>query len=302
MIGELLMGISLVLVGRLVEGRARLDGAIARYDASLHRSLATRFGHDVRVSALAWRALASWMLGYPEAAVQDAEHALADAREIGHVATTMFALSHTSLALILCGQHVGGGALADDLVTLAESKGTAYWRSYGLLLRGWVLVLTARAADAVSVTPAAIIAMRSTGASAYAPWYMSYLAEAYAELARSDDARRCLAEAMTGIQSSNERWCEADVHRIAGDIALRGPNPDMALAEAHFARALSVARAQNAKSFELRAATNLARLWHEQGKRDSARDLLAPVCAWFTEGADTADLRAARALLDVLGS
>jgi class 3 adenylate cyclase/predicted ATPase len=302
MIGELLMGISLVLVGDLAEGRARLDRAIALYDPSEHRSLATRFGHDVRVSALAWRALASWMLGYPEAAVRDVEHALGDAREIGHAATSMFALSHTSLALILCGRHAAGGALADDLVALAESKGTSYWKSYGLLLRGWLLVLTGRAADAVSAAPAAIAAMRSTGATAYAPWYMSYLAEAYAELARFDDAGRCLAEAMTGVESSKERWCEAEVHRIAGEMALRSPNSDAAQAEAHFARALSVARGQNAKSFELRAATSLARLWYDQGKRDAARDVLAPVRAWFTEGADTADLRAAKVLLDTLAS
>jgi predicted ATPase len=128
------------------------------------------------------------------------------------------------------------------------------------------------------------------------------LAEAYAGLAKFDDAKRCLAEAMTAIQSSNERWCEADVHRIAGEIALRSPHPDAALAEAHFARALSVARGQNAKSFELRAATSLARLWYDQGKRDAAREVLAPVCAWFTEGANTADLRAAKVLLDGLAS
>ena len=302
MIGHLLMGISLSLVGDLIEGCTHLDRAIALYHPSEHRALATRFGHDVRASALAWRALALWMLGHPEAAVADAEHALADAREIGHAATSMFALSHASLTLIQCGKHAAAGALADELVALAESKGTSYWRSYGLLLQGWLFTLTGRARDAVSLTPAAITAMRSTGATAYAPWYFSYLAEAYAQVGSFDDARRCIAEAMTAADSTKEKWCEADIHRIAGEIALLNPDPDAAKAQAYFERALSVARAQKATSFELRAAMSMAQLWRDQGRRDAARDLLAPVCARFTEGVHTADLKEAKALLDGLAS
>jgi predicted ATPase len=237
------------------------------------------------------------MLGYPEAALADVEHALKDSREIGHAATSMFALSHTALALIHCGKQATAGALVGELVALADSKGTVYWKSYGLLLQGWLLAQTGGAAEAVAMTPAAITAMRSTGATAYAPWYFSYLAKAYAELGQFDDARRCIAEAMTAVETTKERWCESDIHRIAGEIALMGPDAEAASAEAYFERALSVARAQKALSFELRATMSMAQLWRDQGKERQARDLLAPVLGRFTEGLDTRDPIEAKALL-----
>ena len=107
---------------------------------------------------------------------------------------------------------------------------------------------------------------------------------------------------MTHVEATKETWFEAEVNRIAGEIALMSPQPDAAKAEAYFERALAVARAQQAKSWELRAAMSLARLWRDQGKRDEARDLLAPVYGWFTEGFDTLDLKEAKALLDELAS
>jgi predicted ATPase len=105
---------------------------------------------------------------------------------------------------------------------------------------------------------------------------------------------------MTAMETTKEKWQEAETHRIAGEIALLSPRPDAAKAETYFQRALAVARAQQAKSWELRAATSMARLWRDQGKRDAARDLLAPVCRWFTEGFDTLDLKEAKTLLDAL--
>jgi tetratricopeptide (TPR) repeat protein len=126
-------------------------------------------------------------------------------------------------------------------------------------------------------------------------------AMAYA-LGRPDDARRCIDDAIDRVERSNEKWCEAEVHRIAGEIALKSPAPDTEKAQKYFERALAVARQQQAKSWELRAATSMARLWRDQGKRDEARDLLAPVYGWFTEGFDTLDLKEAKALLDELSS
>ena len=120
------------------------------------------------------------------------------------------------------------------------------------------------------------------------------------ELGQFDDAWRCIGEATNAVDTTKETWCEAEVHRIAGEIALRSPQPDTAKAEAYFERALAVARKQQAKSWELRAAMSMARLWRDQGKRDEARDLLAPVYGWFTEGFDTLDLKQAKAFLDEL--
>jgi predicted ATPase len=132
------------------------------------------------------------------------------------------------------------------------------------------------------------------------PLYLPHLARAHAELGQFEEAWRCIGEAMTAVETTKEEWCEAEVHRMAGEIALLSSEPDAAKAEAYFQRALGVAREQQAKSWELRAAMSMARLWRDQGKRDEARNLLAPVYGWFTEGFDTLDLKQAKALLNEL--
>jgi predicted ATPase len=131
---------------------------------------------------------------------------------------------------------------------------------------------------------------------------MLFLADAHARLGQFDDAWRCIGEGMAASDASKESWCDADIHRLAGDIVLLSSQPDAAKAEAYFERALAIARAQQAKSWELRAATSMARLWRDQGKRDKARELLAPVYGWFTEGFDTPDLKQAKALLNELAA
>jgi predicted ATPase len=144
-------------------------------------------------------------------------------------------------------------------------------------------------------------AWQSTGATVWVPLYLSYLARAYGQLGQVDDALRCIGEAITTMETTKERWYEAEVYRVAGEIALKSPE-QATKAEAYLEQALVIARAQQAKSWELRAAMSMARLWRDQGKRNEARDLLAPVNDWFTEGFDTHDLKEAKALLDVLAS
>ena len=296
------MGTSLLFTGDIAEGRAHFDQAIALYDPAEHRPLATRFGQDVGVAILSYRSLALWMLGYPEAALADADHALKDAREIGQAATLMYALAITSLTHILCGNYATANAQSDELVALADEKGALFWKAFGMVKQGCVLALTGKASDAVQMITSGITAWRSTGATLWMPLYLSYLARAYADLGQFDDAWRCIGEAMTAVETTKERWCEAEVNRIAGEIALKSPEPDAAKAEAYFERALAVARQQQAKSWELRAAMSLARLWRDQGKLQQARELLAPVYGWFTEGFDTRDLKEAKALLEELAS
>jgi predicted ATPase len=147
-----------------------------------------------------------------------------------------------------------------------------------------------------------LAAYRSIGGTLFAPLHLSYLAAAHADLGQFDDAWRCIGEAMSATEATKERWSEAEVNRIAGEIALKSPEPDTEKAEAYFERALSVARQQQAKSWELRAAMSLARHWRDQGKVQQARELLAPVYGWFTEGFDTRDLKEARALLERLAA
>jgi predicted ATPase len=223
MIAQMLMGISRVLVGDPAGGRAHLDRVIALYDPAEHRTLATRFGHDVRMTAFCWRSLALWTLGDADAARADATNALTDAREIGHAGTTMFALSHSSVTLIRCGDRTAAAALVEELLALSEEKGSAYWNAYGTLLQGWLLTLAGDAAAAAPLIQSGIAVMRSTGATAYGPWYSSLLASAHAKLGQAEDARRCIDEALAAMKATGEKWCEAEVHRIAGEIARHPP-------------------------------------------------------------------------------
>ena len=149
---------------------------------------------------------------------------------------------------------------------------------------------------------AGITEMRSTGATVAMAFYSAFLAMAYAELGKAEEASGIILEATTAIEKSNERIWEAEVCRVAGEIALHAFARNEAKAQSYFERALSVARQQQAKSWELRAATSMARLWRDQGKVQQARELLAPVYGWFTEGFDTLDLKQAKALLEELAA
>jgi predicted ATPase len=244
-----------------------------------------------------WRALSSWVLGYPETASAHVDYVLKDAREIGQAATLMFGMANTLYVPICCGNFAAANAQADELVGLADEKGASLWKAVGLLNQGCVLGMTGKASDAVQKLTSAFTAYQSTGATLSKPWYLSYLAKAYAECGQFDDAWRTIGAAQTAFETSNERWCEANILRMTGEIALMSPGPDPAKAEAYFERALAVARAQKAKSWELRAAMSMARLWRDQGKPQEAHDLLAPVYGWFTEGFDTSDLKEAKVLL-----
>ena len=240
------------------------------------------------------------MLGYPELALADTEHALKDAREIGQAATLMYALVHAPMTHLLCGNYAAANAQLDEVVALADEKGALLWKAGGMMNQGCVFALTDKASKAIHMFTAGITAWRSTGSTLWVPSWFPYLSKAYAELGRFDDAWRCIGEAMTAVEATKERWWEADVHRTAGQIALMSPQRDAARAEAHFERALAVARQQQAKSWELRAAMSMARIWRDRGKRAEARELLAPVYSWFTEGFETLDLKEAKTLLDEL--
>jgi predicted ATPase len=212
----------------------------------------------------------------------------------------MYALTITSWTLIQSGNHAAANMQLDKVIKLADEKGALMWRVGGMLIQGCVLASTGKASIAVQMISSGITAWRSTGSTVLIPLSLSYLTRAYAELGKFDDAQRCIDEAMAAMETTKESWCEAEVYRVTGEIALMSPEPDAAKAEAFLERALAVARAQQAKSWELRAAMSMARLWRDQGKPQRARELLAPVYGWFIEGFDTLDLKQARALLDEL--
>jgi predicted ATPase len=169
-------------------------------------------------------------------------------------------------------------------------------------LQGRVSALIGKSADAIQMINVGLKGNRSMGATFLEPFLLLSLAFAKGELGQLKEAGRCIDEAMTRIEKTKDNWFEAEVNRVAGEVALKSPESDAAKAETYFERAISVARQQQAKSWELRAAMSMARLWRDQGKRDEARELLAPVYGSFTEGFDTRDLKEAKALLGELAS
>jgi predicted ATPase len=302
MIGHRLMGTSLMLTGDIAKAREHYNHAFALYDPAKHRPLATRFGQDVGVSIFVYRAWAQWMLGYPETALADADHALEDAREGGHAGTLMYAQFHTSVTNILCAKYRAANAQSNEVVLLADEKGAALWKALATMEKGCVLALSGKASEAIQMMSSGIATYRSTGSRVYLPFFLLHLSRAHAELSQYDEAWRCIGEAMTAAETTKERWCDAEINRIIGEIALKLPQLASSQAEVSFERALALAREQQAKSWELRAAMSIARLWCDQGRQDEARELLAPVYGWFTEGFDTRDLKEAKTLLDTLAA
>jgi predicted ATPase len=299
-IGHRMTASSLLVAGYIAKAREHFDSASALYNPDKHRPLVARIGHDLGVMTLCHRGVDLWLLGYPEAARADIDRALRDAREFKHAATLMYALTYNSIVNAL--RRDIAKAQADELVALADEKGAVFWKASGGLVKSWLFVLTGRASDAVTSFSSAIAMSRSTGATIFVPLFLSMLGSAFAELQQFDQARRYIGQAMALSEASGERWFDAEIYRTAGEIELssserKGPN-----AQHYFEQALSVARAQQARSWELRAATSLARFWRGQGRRAEARDLLARVYDWFTEGFDTLDLKEAKALLEELAS
>ena len=212
----------------------------------------------------------------------------------------MYTLNFLPLTHICCGEFATAKTQADEVVALADKKGSLFWKAFGMMNQGYVRALTGRTSDAIDIITAGMTAWRSTGSTVFAPSFLSYLASSYADIGQFDEALRCIDEAMAAISTTKEKWWEAEANRVAGEIALKSFSPETAKAETYFEHALAIARKQQAKSLELRTAMSIARLRRDQGKRGEARALLAPIYGCFTEGFDTLDLKEAKVLLDML--
>ncbi len=224
------------------------------------------------------------------------------ARRIGHLPSLMGALHITGSTQLRLGAIAAAKAQADELVALAEKKAAPAFIAHGMADQSCALALSGETSKAVLLFERAIAYDRALASTVEIPNLLSVLAKAHADLGQFDDARRCICEAVAASEASGERWWEADFHRVAGEIELMSPERDAVKAQAFFERALEIARAHQARSFELRAATSLARLRRDQCRQTEAHDLLAPVYGRFTEGFDTPDLKEAKSLLEELGS
>jgi class 3 adenylate cyclase/tetratricopeptide (TPR) repeat protein len=300
MSGHSLTGHSLVMTASPAQARRHLDHAIGLYDLK-YRPLSLMYGWDCRIVALGLRSNAMWFLGYPDVAVADANQGINEARDFGHAGNILQALHNAIITHFLCGNYATVETLANEVFALAEEQNAPMWKASGRIYRGWAFAVTGRASEAIQMITPGVTAHRA-GATFLAPVRLSLWAKSYAELGQLDEALRSVEEAKEVIKRTGETWFEVGVHCMAGEIALKSLPPDAARAEAHFERALAFARQQQAKSWELRAATSMARLWRDQDKSQQARELLTPIYGWFTEGFDTRDLKEAKALLEQLAS
>jgi class 3 adenylate cyclase/predicted ATPase len=300
LVAHRLMGGTLFLSGEFQTARLHLDQAITLYAPEEHRSLATRFGQDIGVASLVYRSFVLYRLGYPDGARVDVDEALKCARDLGQAGTLLYALLGAAFFDVACGRFDLAEAPVEEMFALSERLGLPLWKGFGELLRGCIFVATDRGDQATPLIGFGLSALGATRMTIFSPFGLTWLARAHAACGRVTEAQNALSEALDVVSKTNERWDEAEIHRTAGELAASLLRADPRAAESHFRQSLAIARRQDAKSFELRAAINLARLWRVQGRRDEARELLAPIFGWFTEGFDMPDLVEAKALLEDL--
>jgi class 3 adenylate cyclase/predicted ATPase len=299
-IGHRAVGIASFHRGELDPARLHLEQACAFYDASQHRSLAFLYVFDPFVASASFLSCSLFALGHPEQARVQADAALARARELAHPGSVAFALFFGCLLSQLVGDRRAVQEQANELLALASEQGFVFWAAQAMILGGWSLPDRRRASEGVPRIRQGIADLCATGAAVYVPHFLALLAQAQQSDGQVLQAEQTLADAFEWIRRTGERYYEAELLRHRGELLLARPTPDPSAADRCLLEALKTARRQRAKSWELRAAVSLARLWHEQDRQADARDLLARVYGWFTEGFDTADLKHAKALLDEL--
>jgi predicted ATPase len=265
----------------------------------VHRDLTQRFGHDPRAAAANYKAWSLWHLGFPDQAASVIRDNLRWIREVDHANTTGLVLCFGTMTHIWLRQPDRVEAAAREALRLADEMTLPLWHAWASIHLGWALSQQG-AASGLKEIEAGLREARGIGAGRFEPFHLGLAAEAYARAGRHDEARGRLVEALAGLARGHHRAFVADLYRLRGVLSLHVAAGRAVAAEADLCQALAIAREQASPSPELRVATSLARLWAEQGERQKARDLLAPVYGWFTEGFDTADLKEAKALLDEL--
>jgi len=294
------LGATLSCLGAVVSAHTHFTQSIALYDPQQHRASAFRYGEDAGVVCGAHDAWALWRLGYPDQGLVRSQEAVTLAQQSTHPFSLGFALCWAAEFHQLRLEMQAAQERAEAAIILAEEQGLPFWMAIGSILRGWALAHQGQAQEGIAQIEQGLIAFRATGAEIQRPHFLALLAEAHGTMGQPEAGLTALAEALTVVDKTGERWYEAEIHRLKGALLLQQNANNQAEAENCFHQAIVVAQNQQAKSWELRAATSLARLWQQQGKRQEAYDLLAPVYHWFTEGFDTADLQDAKALLDAL--
>jgi adenylate cyclase len=241
-----------------------------------------------------------WVRGYPEQALARIHETLTRHQEELVPVTRIYTLQFAGFVHQLCREVSVVHTLAQSLTALAHEQGFMVYEASGRMQYGWTLAQYGQGTQGVREIQHGLVVTQNRGAEQHRPYYLSLLAESYRTTGQIEEALRALTQARALVDKSGGNWYEADIHRLKGECLLVQSADNHTAAETCFHHALDIARTQQAKSLELRIATSLARLWHQQGKPQEAHDLLAPVYHWFTEGLDTADLQDAKALLEAL--
>jgi class 3 adenylate cyclase/predicted ATPase len=291
------LGLTWFLLSAFPTARQHFEEGIALYTPDQHRAPVFRSGQDPGVSCRVYAAMALWLLGYPAQARAHIHEALALAHALAHPYSLAFAQFWAAWVSQVRRDVPSVREHAEAAVALSSEQGFPLWAATGTTLRGWALAMQGQGEAGLAQVRQGIAAWRTTGAALFVSCFCTMLAEVYDHLGYPEDGLQALAEAHTLVEQHEERWWEAEIHRLRGVLLLRQTGTPQVEAETWLQRALDVARRQEAKSLELRAAMSLSRLWQQQGKRQEAYGLLAPIYHWFTEGFDTADLQDARALL-----
>ena len=286
-------GNNLQFVGRFTEARYHLERVHVLYDPTGHRSLVDQVGVYPQVTSRGLLAIVLFCLGYPDQGLAQNNAALAEARRLAHLPSLADGLGVTARLLSLLGDDAVLGERADQLVAVAAEQGFPQWGALGSIYRGWVRVKNGDVTEGISLLHNGSVAYRATGAALGTPFLLALLAGAYEIVGQIEEAEALVDEALQTVDRTGERWFTAELNRHKGQLLLSQGDPEAA--EELYWKALSTAREQQAKMWELRAAVSLAQL-----RRPEARELLVPVYGWFTEGFDTPDLKVAKALLEEL--
>jgi predicted ATPase len=304
--GHHAMGCNRLRATDLAAAREHLEKAVALYDLEC-RPDAHRFsGHDPKVCCLGHLGRVLWLGGHPEQALSCAEAALGWAQGLSHPPSLALALTHAAWVHVLRRDHRRVDELARRALALASEYGLAYWTAIASVQRGWALAGFGPESEAVELLQGGIRSYCGMGAGTHEVAYRALAVQGYARIGRLDDARHELAEALDGLARHGERYFESELHRLKGELLLRrdrggatGTPQEHAEAERLFRSAIDIARRQQTRSLELRAATSLSRLLRDEERHAEAADVLSGVYAWFTEGFEVPDLEEAAALLHV---
>ena len=291
-------GRDLMFVGRFAASRSHLEQALALYDPFTQRSLVEQAGFHFQVVLRAYLGIVLFCLGFPDHALESGDAAFAEVRRLRHPPSLVTSLTFGCRLLSLVGDDTAMTAQADEVDAVTVEQDLPYWRPIGTIYRGWAKAKAGDVTEGVSLLRAGSDAYRATGARTWMPHHLALLASAYEMAGQVEAAVTALDEASRIVETTGEGWFAAEVDRHKAELNSRQGN--FAGAEERYLKALGIAQEQGARLWELRAAMGVARLRREQGRQAEARDILAPIHGWFTEGFDTADLKAAKVLLDEL--